>query len=139
MDITPNDIRAKLLKERGITASAKAVNKRKRFVPAIEVQTIPKTAKMMYLEMKYGLHLEDVLISGSLNQIVARFGGEIDRSTVSKWIARFHARYTATNLPVCSGCKHMHPCCQHPTWQCNVLTVMGLYKLIPLKRKELQP
>lgn len=136
--LTPNDIRNKLLKERGITRTSPERHKRKKFLPANRFTISHKTPKMMYLEMKYNKRIEDILISGSLSSIVRAYGGELSPSTVSKWIKRFKVRYSVSNLPMCEECRHVHESCTYPSFQCSILVMLGLYILVPLKRAQLE-
>ena len=45
----------------------------------------PKTPKMKYLETKYKCKMEAVIFHWSLDEVVAQFHQEVDRSTISRW------------------------------------------------------
>lgn len=47
--------------------------------------TIRKTTAMRLIEIQFHVKLEEVLLSGSLNELVRRFDNQIERSTLSKW------------------------------------------------------
>jgi len=131
--LTPKD---KILQERGLILVKPSRKGRKRLAPAIRAThpDKPKTALMKYLEQKYGVAVEEVLVSGSLSVVAKRLGNEVDETTISKWIKRFKLRYSADNLPDCHGCKHYGPACEAGI--CYVLLDLGLYELVPLKKKE---
>ena len=95
--------RERILKERGIIQVKPSIKKRSRLSPSIRATNPgkPKTALMKYLEQKYGVAIEDVLISGSLAVVAKRLGDEVDVTTISRWIKRFKLRYTKDNLPSC--------------------------------------
>ncbi len=59
------------------------------------------TKAMAYIELKYGNGntLEQIMMYGSLNQVVHQIGHEVDRSTISKGIKQLHLRFTIDNLP----------------------------------------
>jgi hypothetical protein len=90
---------------------------------------------MKYLEQKYRINIEDVLVSGSLSVVAKKLGNEVDVTTLSKWVKRFKLRYTEDNLPDCLGCRHHHPACDIGI--CDILMNLELYDLALLKRKEL--
>lgn len=131
--LTPRD---KILKERGLLVKRPAPRKHKRLQPAVKVSIpdIPKTVLMRYLEQKYGRRIEDVLVSGSLSVVAKQLGGEVDTSTLSRWIKRFKLRYSADNLPSCKDCKQYGLACQQGV--CYVLLNLELYELVPIKQKE---
>ena len=52
--------------------------------------TFAKTKFMKLLEYKYNIRIEDILFSGSLNEVVKLLHGEVDRSTLSKWRKRIN-------------------------------------------------
>ncbi len=128
--------RDRILKERGIIQVKPSIKKHSRLSPSIKVTHPgkPKTALMKYLEQKYGVSIEDVLISGSLAVVAKRLGDEVDVTTISKWIKRFKLRYTKDNLPDCIGCKQYGLACEGGI--CYVLMNMELYELIPIKKEE---
>ncbi len=92
-----------------------------------------KTALMKYLEQKYGVAIEEVMVSGNLSQIVKRLGNEVDYSTISRWIKRFKLRYSANNLPDCTDCLHRGPACEGGV--CYVLIGLELWELVLLKKE----
>lgn len=126
----------KILKERGLTVTRPAPKKHRRFMPEIKVTYSgkPKTPLMRYLEQKYQVPIEDMLVSGSLSVVAKRLGNEVDVTTLSRWIKRFKLRYTVDNLPNCEGCKHEGIACQAGV--CYVLLNMELYDLVPIKKQE---
>jgi len=128
--------RERILKERGLLEKQPAPRKHKRLQPAIKVSIpdIPKTPLMRYLEQRYGKPIEDVLVSGSLSVVAKQLGGEVDTSTLSRWIKRFKLRYTKDNLPNCEGCEQYGLACQQGV--CYVLLNLELYELVPIKQKE---
>ena len=128
--------REKILKERGLLEHRPAPQKHKRLQPAIRVSipAISKTPLMRYLEQKYGKPIEDMLVSGSLSVVAKKLGGEVDTSTLSRWIKKLKLRYSADNLPQCEGCKQYGLACQEGV--CYVLLNLELYELVPIKQKE---
>jgi hypothetical protein len=137
MAIKPSTLRKKLLKDRGLTVTKPDPHKHTKLLPSTTATIANKTAKMMYLEMKYGVSIEDTLLTGSLNFVVKTYGGEVDRSTVSKWIKKYKMRYSADNLPSCDGCKHKSPTCLHPYFKCTVLYALGMWELVKVKEASL--
>ncbi len=133
--LTPRD---KILRERGLSEHQPAVRKHKRFLPSMVSTTIAgrsKTPLMRYLEQRYGLAIEKVLLSGSLSVVAKKLGNEVDVTTLSKWIKRFNLRYHKDNLPICEGCKSFGPACT--VGVCYVLIALELYDLVPIKKKEM--
>ena len=131
--LSPKD---RILKERGLLEHSPAPRKHRRLQPATKV-SVPvglKTTLMLYLEQKYGVAIEDVLLSGSLSEVVKKLGDEVDTTTISKWIKRFNLRYSEDNLPNCEGCKQYGPACE--VGMCYVLIGLELYELIEAKKKE---
>ena len=128
--------RDRILKERGLQLTRPAPKKHRRLVHSIKptYSGQPKTALMKYLEQKYRVAIEDVLLSGSLSIVAKRLGNEVDVTTLSKWIKRFSMRYTEDNLPQCDGCKHYGPACESGV--CYVLINLELWELVPIKKKE---
>lgn len=137
--VTLKSIREAILKERGLAVAQKQKQSKRQFVPR---QVIPKhykpTTQMKYLENKYGngQSIFDIILSGSLSVVCDRLGNEVDRSTVSKWIKRYHLRYGKTNLPDCAICSHyLSIQCDQGT--CNLLIQTEQWELVLLKKKEL--
>lgn len=136
------NLKQRILSERGLVKVKEKKPRRQRasygkFAPAPRpvVSGRKKTALMKYLEQKYGVVLEELLISGSLSTVAKALGDEVDVSTISRWIKRFKLRYTADNLPDCNGCQHYGPGCQGGV--CYVLMDLELYELVMVKRKEM--
>ena len=94
-----------------------------------------KTALMKYLEEKYHVAMEEVLLSGSLSIVAKKLGNEVDVTTLSRWIKRMSLRYTEKNLPDCKDCNHWTLACNGGV--CSILMQMELYDLMFLKRREL--
>ncbi len=94
------------------------------------------TKTMAYLELRYGngQTLEQILMSGSLNQVVHKLGHEIDRSTISKWIKQFNLRFTTDNLPSCEGCTSHEIVCEQGI--CPILIDRQQWDLIAVKRNK---
>ena len=134
---TPNDIRARVLKERGIVSFKPTKHKRRQLRPA-PVRTIDprlKTPLMRYLELVHGEPIEQMLLSGSLSVVAKKLDNEVDTSTLSKWIKKLHLRYGEDNLPQCNGCKSYGPACDNGI--CYILIELELYSLLTIKRKEM--
>lgn len=75
-------LRRQILNNRGVTPAKHT----KKMVPVEDMpDAFPKTDKMKYLERKYRCKIESAIFTGSLNDTVEFFQGEIERSTVSKW------------------------------------------------------
>lgn len=131
--LTPKE---RILKERGLQQTRSAPKKHIKFAPASEFAFggKSKTPLMMYLEEKYHHPIEELLLSGSLAVVANRLGGEVDVTTLSKWIKKFKLRYSEDNLPQCEGCRHSGVACQEGI--CYVLMDKELYELVPIKRKE---
>lgn len=132
----PLSPKQRILKERGLLEHQPAPRKQRRIVLAIEGQVsgISKTPLMRYLEEKYKQPIENMLVSGSLSVVAKRLGNEADTSTLSRWIKRFRLRYNANNLPNCKGCRQYGLACEGGI--CYVLIGLGLYELVPIKKKE---
>lgn len=135
--LTPSDIRRKLLSERGLTVTKPHPRRHRQLRPTTKLITggPTKTPLMKYLEQKYGRSIEELLLSGSLNVVAKLLDNEVDRTTLSRWIKRFKLRYTKDNLPDCEGCPHHGPACESGV--CYVLIEQGLYELVEVKKKEL--
>ena len=133
MKLTAKD---RILKERGLIITKPAPKKHRRFIPEIKVTYSgkSKTPLMRYLEQKYGIAIEDALVSGSLSIVAKKLGNEVDVTTLSRWIKRFRLRYNADNLPDCEGCKQYGLACEGGI--CYVLISLGLYELVPIKKEE---
>ena len=93
-----------------------------------------KTPSMRLAEAKLGMPIEEILQMGSLSQIVKLLDGEIDKSTVSRWIKRLKLRYSATNLPSCYNCQHRTDKCD--IGLCAILWDREEWELVLIKRKE---
>ncbi|KKL12834.1 hypothetical protein LCGC14_2531810 [marine sediment metagenome] len=75
-------LRREILKRKGIATEPKT----KRLLTQAELPDLyPKTSKMRYIELKYKIHLEDVIFLGSLTDVCGYFRWEVDRSTISRW------------------------------------------------------
>jgi len=128
--------REKILRERGLTLTQSAPHKSRRMaVKVVPDRSKPKTTLMKYLEQKYNLNLEDVLVSASLSMVAKKLGDEVDVTTLSKWIKRLKLRYTKDNLPDCRGCRQYGVACEGGI--CYVLMRMELYDLVDIKKEEL--
>ena len=131
--LSPRD---KILQERGLTITQTAPRKSRKLVPRVVPNlTLSKTALMKYLESKYSIPIETILLSGSLSIVARKLGNEVDETTLSKWIKRFKLRYTKDNLPNCSGCRQEGPACQSGI--CYVLMGLELYDLVPIMKGHL--
>jgi len=137
--VTLKSIRESILKERGLAIKQPKERARRQFVPRQQATLhYRKTMMMEYLELKYGdgQSIWDILISGSLNVVVKRFNGEVDRSTISRWIDRYNLRYDKTNLPECRICSHYNQIhCDQGT--CILLINMEEWELVLVKKSEL--
>ena len=92
---TINELRARVLKDRGLTFTNPGQGKTKKFVPIVEVNNVDKTPLMKLIEGKYGKGrpIEQILMAGgSLTQLEKEFNYEVERSTISKWFKRFGLR-----------------------------------------------
>jgi len=94
-----------------------------------------KTALMKYLEQKYNVAMEEVLLSGSLSIVAKKLGNEVDVTTLSRWIGRFKLRYTPNNLPNCNLCNQWTLACEGGV--CSILMQMELWDLVFIKRQEI--
>lgn len=135
--IPTTKIRDRILKERSIATFQPAPRKHRRIKPIIKVASSsePKTAKMLYLELRYNCRIEEILLSGSLSVVARKLGGEVDTSTISKWIKKLRLRYTKDNLPNCQYCRHKKTACIYGI--CYVLVEMELWDLVLLKKEEI--
>ena len=134
--MTKDNPKERIMKERGLVSTQTAPNKSRRFTPRILPDySVPKTTLMKYLENKYGIRIEEVLVSGSLSMVAKKLGDEVDVTTISKWIKKFKLRYTATNLPNCTTCRQYGPACEGGI--CLVLIKLELYELIPTMKEKL--
>lgn len=134
--LTRQQMRDRLLKERGLKSHTPTKHHRSKLRPEIKptFDGKPKTPLMKYLEAKYGEAIEDVLMSGSLTVVAKHLGNEVDVTTLSKWIKRFKLRYNETNLPTCVECKRHGPACDAGV--CYVLLDLERYDLVEAKKKE---
>jgi len=137
MRTTPNQIRAQLLKEKGLTSfkpePAKHSKLRHAPMPALDPRL--KTPMMRYLELVHSEPIERMLLSGSLSVVAKKLDNEVDVSTLSKWIKRLKLRYSKTNLPNCEGCSRRGLACDGGI--CYILIELELYDLLQLKREEM--
>lgn len=134
------NLKDRILKERGLVK----VKERKpghqrdtfgKFAPAPKavISGKRKTPLMKYLEQKYNVALEEILVSGSLSIIAKRLGGEVDVTTISRWIKRFNLRYSEDNLPDCTNCRHRGPACEGGV--CLILMESEQWDLVLLKKE----
>jgi len=128
-------IRDKILKDRGLVSVQPARRKHHKLKPGVIPTKQTKTSMMQYLELKYNVSMEEVLLSGSLAVVAKKLGNEVDTSTISKWIKRLKLRYSATNLPDCDNCPYHRPACEIGI--CVLLVGMELWDLVDLKKEEL--
>ena len=133
-------LQQRILKERGLIKVSKHKPQRNTFAkfapaPRITVAGKSKTPLMRYLEQKYHVAMEEVLVSGSLSVVAKGFGNEVDVSTISRWISRFKLRYSETNLPDCNGCRHWEIACEGGI--CHVLMELEEWDLVWIKRQEI--
>ena len=94
-----------------------------------------KTALMKYLEQKYHVAIEEVLLTGSLSIVAKKLGNEVDVTTLSRWIGRFKLRYTPDNLPNCEDCPYWEISCQGGV--CGILMKLEEWDLMLIKRQQL--
>lgn len=128
--------RERILQERGLTITQPAPRRTRKLVPRVVPSLVlSKTALMKYLESKYGIAIEEVLLSGSLSIVARRLGNEVDETTLSKWIKRFKLRYGKDNLPNCNGCRQEGLACQAGV--CYVLIGLELFDLVPIMKGHL--
>ncbi len=134
---TPNDIRSKVLKDRGITSfkPVKGKHRKLRHTPRQTISPKLKTPLMRYLEMVHGESIEKLLLSGSLSVVAKKLDNEVDVSTLSKWIKKLKLRYSDDNLPDCEGCSSYGRACESGV--CYVLIGLELYDLLPIKKEEM--
>lgn len=78
-------LRRQILEAKGITLSKHTKKPKPIELPP---DKFPKTGKMKYLELRYHLLIEEVIFTMSLNSLVQKLGGEVDRATVSRWRQR---------------------------------------------------
>lgn len=134
MKVTPADIKRQVLVQSGLEQFQPQAKKRRKVRPKPQPLAVSKTATMKYLEQKYGVVIPDILTTGSLSTVVRLLGGEVDTSTISRWIKRFKLRYSADNLPDCQYCNHYKPTCDQGV--CQVLLDLELYELVLMKKAE---
>lgn len=135
--VSSKEIREKVLRQRGLTIQRKAKHSHARIVSHIIGKNLDgiKTTKMLYLEQKYCLLVDQVLQNNSLSQASRKFGGEVDTTTLSKWKLRLGLTYNENNLPSCDGCKSLNERCGYSF--CIILYERELYDLIPIKKGEI--
>lgn len=133
---TLTDIKAKVMKDRGITSFKPDRHKHRRLkpVPQPRIHLELKTPLMRYFEVVHGEPIEKLLLSGSLSVVAKKLDNEVDTSTLSKWIKRLRLRYTAENLPLCEGCNSYGPACDSGV--CYILIELESYDLLQIKKKE---
>lgn len=133
---TQTAIRAKVLKDRGISSFQPEHGKHRHLKPIPQPTIDPalKTPMMRYLELVHGEPIEVMLLSGSLSVVAKKLDNEVHTSTLSKWIKRLHLRYTGDNLPCCDNCPKYGPACDSGI--CYILIELELYDLLEVKKKE---
>lgn len=75
-------LRNRMLRERGLQRIGYG---RLNSPPKLEFPTDGKTLAMRALEQQHGKPIEEIIGEGSLNEVVERLEGILDRSTISKW------------------------------------------------------
>lgn len=137
MRMTPDKIKAQVMKEYGITSFKPTPHKQKRLKPTPQptINNKDKTALMRYVELVHGESIETILLSGSLAVVAKRLDNEVDTSTLSKWIKRLKLRYTINNLPQCDGCPKYGGACDSGI--CYILIELELYDLLEVKKKDM--
>ncbi len=137
MSITPSQIRAQLLKEKGLVSfkPEKAKHAKLRHTPKPTIDQKLKTPMMRYLELVHGEPIERMLLSGSLSVVAKKLDNEVDTSTLSKWIKKLRLRYSETNLPDCQGCARRGPACEGGI--CVIIIELGLYNLLMVKKAQM--
>ena len=85
-DISATEIRKRILKEHGLRRR-KLPNY---FPPGQEPYDeseidFRKSPLMLYIEEKYNVLLKNDIYLGSINDVCARYGWEVDRATISRW------------------------------------------------------
>ena len=75
-------LRRQMLQRKGVTP---AKHTRKLLTFEEQPDPYPKTSKMRYIELRYHLRLEDIIFKGSLQQVCARIGYSVNRSTILRW------------------------------------------------------
>lgn len=133
-------IAEKILQERGLTKVKRHKTGKKRdsfgkFAPKPQLSVRKKTPLMRYLEQKYHVAIEEVLVSGSLSIVAKQLGNEVDVSTISKWIKKLRLKYTKDNLPDCQDCKHRGLACEGGV--CLILMSLELWELVLIKKEEM--
>lgn len=136
MSTSRKKIQNKILQEQGIVLNRRRKHKHRSIkkMPLADLEHL-KTPHMRYIEMKYGDKIERILMSGSLSQVKRKLNGELDTSTISRWITKLGLRYDANNLPVCKDCKHEDDMCK--VGLCVLLLTIGRIDLAKIKREEI--
>lgn len=82
MSTNITDLRNRILTGRQVRPAKRT----KRLIKKSEwPDAFPKTTKMKLLEYRYNVKIEDVIFDGSLAEIVRKFHGDVDRSTICRW------------------------------------------------------
>ena len=134
-----SQLRKRMLRDRGLQHITRDPKRKRKVdnIPAIDVDTNGKTKHMQYLELKYGVRIEEVLLSGTLEEVVKRLGGEVNYSTISRWIKRLKLRYSEENLPSCEFCLHYAEM-YCPEGVCNLLLKLDRRDLLTAKMKQME-
>ena len=132
-----SDIEDKILKQRGLIRHKPAIDRPKRLAPAKPFKTFDdmKNKNMRYVEMKYGVRLERLLMSGSLNVISKAIGNSVNRSTLGRWRSMLQLCYDKEHLPACEHCTYQEDMCS--IGACAVLVKLGRSDLLAAKKSEI--
>lgn len=130
-------IQEAILRQRGLRREKPIIDRPKRLSPSIPLPTFDamKTSDMRLIELRYGIRIEKLLLSGSLNYICEQIKHEVDRSTISRWKKKLMLNYTPEHLPECTNCPHSQDMCKLGV--CALLLKLDLTNLIELKRSQI--
>lgn len=84
--VSTRELRLRILKSHGLIPKKLRLYDLPELEPYDESRVdFPKTDLMQYIETKYNVLLKLDIYRGSLNEAWSRYGGEVDRTTISRW------------------------------------------------------
>lgn len=130
-------IQEAILKQRGLRIEKPIIDRPKKLSHSVPMPSFDnlKTADMKLIELKYGIRIEKLLLSGSLNYICSLVKNDVDRSTISRWKKKLKLNYTEDNLPSCKHCPHRQEICNLNV--CALLVKLEMPHLLEAKKNQI--
>lgn len=82
-------IRKTILKKRGLISTRDSALRQHSLHPESPPSSVHKTGLMLFLEVKYGADIVDLVSEGSVREIAKKLHPYVDYSTISKWKKQF--------------------------------------------------